>query len=109
MHLRWLRHLVVAAALSGCAAPVYYVEDENEPEVYAPDPPPDIRTEAIPPSPGRYYVWIPGRWAWAVDAKRYIWRPGVYRRLRHPLHRAWVPGHWEAAPRGYVWLPGHWR
>ena len=93
----------------GACTPLYYVEDEAEAEVYAPDPPPEAREERVPRAPGRYYVWIPGRWAYQVEGKRYAWRPGVYRRIRHPQHRYWVSGAWRSTPRGYVWAPGHWR
>lgn len=100
---------VVAASSVGCMAPIYYVEDENEAEVYVPDPPPPTRVEAVPRAPGRYHVWIPGRWAWDLRANRYAWRPGVYHRLRHPTHRYWVAGAWQSTPRGYVYVPGRWR
>jgi hypothetical protein len=97
---------LLGSVLSGCA-PIYYVEDESGPEVYVPDPPPQPRLEVRPPPPGRYYVWIPGRWHW--DGGRYGWRPGTYRRIRHKTHRYWVPGVWRSTPRGYVYGPGHWR
>ncbi|MGH6975885.1 MAG: YXWGXW repeat-containing protein [Stellaceae bacterium] len=59
----------------------------------------------VPVAPG-YWVWRPGFWRW--DGRQYVWVRGRY--VHPPYYGAvWVPGHWDARPRGWVWVPGHWR
>jgi hypothetical protein len=71
---------------------------------YAPPPPPP---EVVPPPPpsAQAWVWRPGFWRW--DGRTYVWVAGRY---VHPprAHAVWIPGHWDARPRGWVWVPGHW-
>ena len=48
------------AALTGCVvAPAYPVVPQGE-VVYAPGPPPPLRTEVIPVAPSPVHVWING-------------------------------------------------
>ena len=108
IHVWLIGCLLSGSVLPGCG-PIYYVEDEAEEVVYVADPPPEARVEIIPVRPGPAHVWIPGRWAYQQQAKAYVWRPGVYRRIRHPSHRYWVRGAWRSTPGGYVYSPGHWR
>ena len=50
------------AALTGCVvAPAYPVVPQGE-VVYAPAPPPPLRTEVIPVAPSPVHVWINGYW-----------------------------------------------
>jgi hypothetical protein len=41
-------------------------------------PPPPAPRYAVPRSPGRNYVWVPGYWAWAGN--RYVWQNGFWTR-----------------------------
>ena len=89
----WILFLAGAALLSGCAR-----------VNYAPAPPPPERHEALPPSPGEGWAWIPGHWDWT--GRRYAWTPGRWDERREG---EWAAGRWENSPRGWVYLPGHWR
>ena len=54
--------------------------------ITTPVPPPAIRVEAVPPSPGGGWVWVGGYWAWTGAS----W--------------TWVTGEWVTAAPGYVWV-----
>ena len=101
-----LASLAVAASLStlgGCvvsargrvAAPVAYVEVEEEP------PPP--RTVVVETRPG--FIWIEGRWV--RDGGRWAWRDGYYERERAGY--IYDQGRWERRGNGHVWVEGNWR
>ncbi|HTX77576.1 MAG TPA: hypothetical protein VMD29_15310 [Terracidiphilus sp.] len=64
----------------------------QEPETYAPQPPPQLPQYDQPPCPQEGDIWTPGYWAYAEPA-------GYY----------WVPGAWVQAPYvGALWTPGYW-
>ena len=78
-------------------------------DVYVGVAPPALRMEVAPPpppGPPGIWVWRPGLWRW--HGVRYVWLHGRY---VHPHHAgaAWIPGHWDSTPRGWVWVEGHWR
>jgi len=91
------------ATLGGCvvraqgrvAAPVAYVEVEEEP------PPP--RTVVVDMRPG--FIWIEGRWV--RNGGRWVWHDGYYERERSGM--VWEQGRWERRGRGHVWVDGRWR
>ena len=96
--------LVLALTVTGCV-PL----DANPDAVYVEAPPPPPRVEVIPIAPGPILSWVPGRWAWRPQVRRYTWVPGHYVAVRHPHQRRWVPGHWVRTPRGNRYVRGHWR
>ena len=70
-------------------------------------PPPNA--EALPPSPGAEYTWVPGHWVWRPALGRYMWIPGHYT-VPPASGLVWVPGHWMWGPMlGYHWVEGYWR
>jgi hypothetical protein len=72
----------------------------------APGAPPPVPYEAVPPTPGPQYVWVPGHWQYAYN--RWVWIRGEW--VLAPYAGAvWVPGHWARRAYGWVWIPGHWR
>ena len=91
------------ATLGGCvvrarghvAAPVAYVEVEEEP------PPP--RTVVVETRPG--FIWIEGRWV--RNGGQWAWRDGYYERERAGM--VWEQGRWERRGNGHVWVEGGWR
>ena len=68
--------------------------------------PPAPIVEVRPVAPGPRYVWRGGYYRWYHG--RYVWAHGYWVLPPHP-GGAWVPGHWDARPGGWVWIPGHWR
>jgi len=66
---------------------------------------PEFHTVVRPPAPSPRHVWVAPEWTWRGGA--YVEVPG-YWSLPPAGHRAWVPGHWVAEPRGNRWIPGHW-
>ncbi len=48
--------------------------------VHVYDRPPRDREERIPPSPGRDYDWVKGRWVWHQDLREYEWESGRWER-----------------------------
>ena len=92
-----------AALASGCvvraqghiAAPVAYVEVEEEP------PPP--RAVIVETRPG--FIWVEGRWV--RRGGQWTWRDGYYERER--VGYVWEQGRWERRGRGHVWVEGSWR
>jgi hypothetical protein len=76
--------------------------------IVAPDPPPPLRAEALPPSPGPDLVWIAGHWSWSPDMQNYVWTPGEYREPPR-AHAAWLPGRWMQRHDGWVWDEGRWQ
>jgi hypothetical protein len=73
--------------------------------VVAPSAPPVAQVEVVPASPGPYYVWAPGYWAWNGG---WVWIGGSW--IVRPRPGAiWVGGHWGRRGRGYVWIGGGWR
>ena len=77
--------------------------------IIAPNAPPPLRVETIPPPPSaesQVMYWRPGHWAW--DGASWSWAEGQY--VQRPAPQAiWQPGHWVQQPTGgYVWVDGHW-
>jgi hypothetical protein len=63
----------------------------GQPQLQAPDPPPELPEYSQPECPGEGYLWTPGYWSYAPQ--------GYY----------WVPGAWARPPEvGYLWTPGYW-
>jgi len=75
-------------------------------DVYVNVAPPPLREEVVPVAPHGRWVWRPGFWRW--NGVRYHW---VHGRYVHPRHvgAAWLPGHWDSTPHGWIWVEGHWR
>jgi hypothetical protein len=69
-------------------------------------PPPPVRREVIPVSPGPRYVWTGGYYRF--NGRAYVWVPGHYV-IPPGRYTVWVPGHWVARQGGYIWIAGHWR
>jgi hypothetical protein len=69
----------------------------------APPPPPRERP-GPPPEPG--FVWINGYQNW--DGRGYAWIPGHYERAPRP-RAVWVPHHWAHQRGGWMMVEGHWR
>jgi hypothetical protein len=96
--------LLVVACAPHRAPPARY--ENRAVAVYVRRAPPAMRTEVVPPSPGRDFAWVNGHWRWDRDA--YIWTPGRW--LRAPsTGLSWVQGRWEHDGRGWYWTPGEWR
>jgi hypothetical protein len=91
---------LVLVALTACAPP------PRPGRVYVVHGPPAARVEVIGRSPGREYVWLPGRWRWT--SAQYVWEPGRYV-VRERGFTRWVPGHWQHNRRGWYFVDGHWR
>lgn len=106
-----LKHTLGSAALfaalalgTGCvvrahghvAAPVAYVEVEQEP------PPPRV---VVVPAARPGFVWIEGRWVWSSG--RWVWRDGYWERQR--AGHVWEQGRWERRGNRHVWIEGRWR
>jgi WXXGXW repeat (2 copies) len=78
--------------------------------VIAPNPPPPLRTEPVPPPPSvetHVMYWQQGHWMW--NGANWEWASGQY--VQRPAPQAvWEPGHWAQQPSGgYVWVDGHWQ
>lgn len=72
----------------------------------APGMPPPLRTQVIPRSPRRGFVWAPGSWAW--NGGTWVWVPGAW--VRPPRAGAvWVSPRWNRRGRGAAWTGGFWR
>jgi hypothetical protein len=75
--------------------------------IIAPTPPPPPRVEVPPPVPGPDMAWIPGHWRWSRGGQNYVWDDGRY--AEPPRARAaWMAGHFERRPDGWIWTEGHW-
>jgi len=78
----------------------------EEPETYAPQPPPALPEYQQPPNPQPGYIWTPGYWHWA-DPAGYYWVPGAW--VRAPYTGAlWTPGYWGQRNGRYAWYRGYW-
>jgi hypothetical protein len=85
MHLRFIRSLLLAGALSVLSTPSF-----AQIAASITIAPPELPVYEQPMCPGNGYLWTPGYWAW--DGEYY-----------------WVPGTWVVAPEpGYLWTPGYW-
>ncbi len=84
--------LLALSLLAGCAGMLYVQM-----------PPPPLEVEVRPPPPTDVAVWVDGYWAWNGD--NYYWVPG---RWEARPRGAWVPGRWDHEDRGYYWVKGHW-
>jgi WXXGXW repeat (2 copies) len=71
--------------------------------IVAPNAPPPVRVESVPPARVGY-VWDHGHWRW--EHGQYVWNPGHWEVERVGYH--WVPGHWIARGGAWRWMPGHW-
>lgn len=98
----WLFRAVLVIAPFMTASPL-----ASAAEIIVGVAPPAPMVETAPPAPVApgYWMWRPGFWRW--NGVRYVWIRGRY--VHPPYYGAiWVPGHWDARPRGWVWIPGHW-
>ena len=86
--------LFVLATLAtlGCTTAAY-VETE----------PPPLRVEARSAPPSQFAIWIDGYWSWRRND--FVWVPGHW---EAEPRGTWVAGYWERHPRGYRWVPGYW-
>jgi len=90
---------VVLAAFVTTAANAKPVIDLGYP------PPPEPRTEVIPPSPPAGHVWTPGYWDWREG--HYIWHRGFFAKAKAGHH--WIPDQWERnGDDKYRYSRGHW-
>ena len=77
----------------------------QEPQTYAPQPPPALPTYQQPPAPGDGYMWTPGNWNYASTG--YYWVPGAW--VMAPYQGAlWTPGYWGSRGGRYAYYPGSW-
>jgi hypothetical protein len=72
-------------------------------EAATPPPPPAIRVEVVPASPGAEFVWIGGYHRW--NGSTYVWVPGRHERRPH-ARAVWRPARWEQRGRRHVWIEG---
>ncbi|MGB5106677.1 MAG: hypothetical protein WBP29_01310 [Candidatus Zixiibacteriota bacterium] len=92
---RILLSTIVVLAVTGplsCTG-VVYVETE----------PPPLRVEARSAPPSPFAIWIDGFWSWRRND--FVWVPGHWEANPRGV---WVSGYWERHPRGYRWVPGYW-
>jgi WXXGXW repeat (2 copies) len=78
---------------------------DNEPPVYASEPPPPLPDYDQPDCPGDDYLWTPGYWAWSPQG--YYWVPGAWV-LAPYLGALWTPGYWGFYGGRYRWYHGYW-
>ncbi len=78
---------------------------DNEPPVYAPEPPPPLPEYSQPPCPGPDYIWNPGYWNYADTG--YYWVPGAWV-LAPYIGALWTPPWWGFYGGRYLWHPGYW-
>jgi hypothetical protein len=71
----------------------------------APDNPPPMRYEVVPPQPDRDHVWIAGYWD--RDGNNWAWREGRWDR---PAHRGvrWIAPVYRREHGGTRYEGGHW-
>jgi hypothetical protein len=85
-----------------------YNEDNGygqQPETYAPQPPPELPQYQQPPAPGEGYIWTPGNWRYAQTG--YFWVPGAW--VHAPYQGAlWTPGYWGWRGGRYAYYRGYW-
>lgn len=85
-----------------------YNEDNGygqQPETYAPQPPPELPQYEQPPAPGEGYIWTPGNWRYAQAG--YFWVPGAW--VHAPYQGAlWTPGYWGWRGGRYAYYRGYW-
>lgn len=101
--------LLSALTAAGCAERRAVVVQEPRPVpgqviITQAPPPPVVETIGRPPSPR--HVWIAGYQEW--NGKRYVWHRGYWAQRPHE-RAAYVEGHYERRPGGWVWIPGTWR
>jgi WXXGXW repeat (2 copies) len=97
-----LRLLLAQAALVAAGA-ITVATASAQVVVVAPNAPPAMRYEPVPPARAGY-VWDRGHWRW--DHGQYVWNPGHWQAERIGYH--WIPGHWIARGGAWRWAPGHW-
>jgi len=108
----WLASMVVVlggglAAAPAIAQTMTTTTTTVEKTITAPNAPPAMRVETVPPASNATEYWKPGHWNW--NGADWVWISGAYE--VRPVHMvAWVPGHWDPQPAGgFVWAEGHWR
>lgn len=83
----------------------YSDEADNQPPVYAPEPPPVLPVYDQPACPGDNYIWTPGYWSYTTNG--YFWVPGAW--VLAPFYGAlWTPGYWLFDHDRYRWQRGFW-
>ncbi|MGO4211575.1 YXWGXW repeat-containing protein [Terriglobus sp. 2YAB30_2] len=99
MKTKWLAAVVFAGAL---AAPGNAQVGIG---VTIGTPPPPLRYEVAPPTPGPDYLWVDGYWS--VSGRRYVWVPGHWE--RRPYAGAYYTHpHYDHYPEGWRLHEGHW-
>lgn len=100
------------AAPSGEAdqySPAQYNENNGygeDPETYAPQPPPELPQYDQPPCPQDGDIWTPGYWAYAQPSG-YYWVPGAW--VQAPYTGAlWTPAYWGWRDGRYAFYRGYW-
>ncbi len=72
---------------------------------YITAPPPPLRYQVQPPSPGDGYAWTDGYWA--SQGGQYAWVPGVW--VQPPYAGAyWTHPHYDHYDEGWNFNPGYW-
>ncbi len=77
----------------------------EQPEAYAPQPPPPLPEYDQPPCPGDNYFWTPGYWNYATTG--YYWVPGAWV-LAPYVGALWTPPYWQYQNDQYVLVNGYW-
>ncbi|MCE5276510.1 MAG: YXWGXW repeat-containing protein [Planctomycetaceae bacterium] len=95
--------------LSGCSGGTMVYRSTAAPTAYGYNdvpPPPEPRSEAVPPSPGPNYAWVGGYWDWT--GSEYVWVPGYWTVPPTGTTR-WVSPRYESRDGGvYVYYRGYW-
>lgn len=60
-----------------------------------------------PANPGNGYIWVNDDWAYNRQSKVYVQNNGNWQKQRP--RKTFVPGHWEATPRGNYWVASRWQ
>ena len=100
MKKSWLLTLsfaVISVTAYGGRVPVAY---------YAPVPPPPVKVEVRPVSPGPGFVWIDGFWGY--EGGHHIWQAGRWEKPpRANAH--YVAPRWDRKGNQYAFREGHWK
>jgi hypothetical protein len=99
MRPNWLCNIFAASALA------ITIPASGQISVYIGSPPPPVRYEAVPVSPGPGFVWTAGYWG--VEGNRYVWVPGRWQ--RPPYEGAyWTHPHYDHYDKGWQYHEGYW-
>ena len=106
LHVRTLMTAAAVVVFSGVTNACMATARPAAGVVYVREGPPRAIREVRPVSPGRTYVWIPGRYEYRGRA--YVWMPGRYA-VPASNYRRWEPGRWRHDRNGFYWVEGRWR